>query len=145
MALSTSARAALFAAACAIGAASAAPAFANLSGPLRLWMTLVDLDGDGAVSRAELVQSRARMFPVWDRNQNGVLDPGDIGQRAALRFGQANVERFLEIMDLSGDGVVDYDELIAGPTPAFDAADANQDGFLTGGELSEFAAAVQAR
>lgn len=116
--------------------AFAAPASAQLNNPYDLMMS-ADANGDGKVSREELIVARGDMFAKLDRNADGVLNDADRG-RARPRIAATQTARIDQIkkdFDANGDGAVTKDEFVSGPTPLFDKADTNTDGFVTKDEV----------
>jgi len=63
-----------------------------------------DTDGDGAVSRAELIASVDKRFAKMDANGDGQLSKADREARRAARFAK---------MDTNGDGGVSQAEMEA--------------------------------
>lgn len=111
---------------------AAAPANAQPSDPYAL-MFSADADDDGKVSRQELIDSRGDMFLKLDRNGDGVLSDAD-RRKSRPRLASIETVRIDQLkkdFDADGDGKVTRDEFVNGPTPLFDKADANADGFVT--------------
>jgi Ca2+-binding EF-hand superfamily protein len=102
-----------------------------------------DLDGDGAISRQELLQHRVASFGRFDRNGDGYVSPDDLPAGFAASPRAQNFQTLLAELDLDGDGGVSQEEMAKGPTPLFDAIDTDADGYVTPAELS--AAAEQFR
>jgi Ca2+-binding EF-hand superfamily protein len=122
---------------------AAAPAFAQSNDPYALMMS-ADADGDGKVSRDELIASRDQMFAKLDRNSDGVLDEAD-RRKTRPRIASMQTARIDEIkkdFDANGDGAVTKEEFVNGPTPLFDRADADADGFVTKEEAKAAKAAA---
>ncbi len=110
----------------------AAPAHAQANDPYKLMMS-ADADGDGQVSRQELLASRGDMFTKLDQNADGVLSDADRRKsRPRLASIQnARIEQIRKEFDADANGEVSKQEFVNGPTPLFDRADANADGFVT--------------
>lgn len=111
---------------------AAAPANAQPSDPYTLMLS-ADADDDGKVSRQELIDSRGDMFLKLDRNGDGVLSDAD-RRKSRPRLASIETVRIDQLkkdFDADGDGKVTRDEFVNGPTPLFDKADANADGFVT--------------
>lgn len=99
-------------------------------------LSRADANGDGVIERSELVAMRETMFARLDRDDDGAITsqdrpPARLGRRFDAAF--ANVrERF----DADSNGEVSRSEMVDGPTPEFDAADADGDDAVTADELS---------
>lgn len=108
-------------------------------------MRQADTNGDGIVTRAELITSRAANFKRFDRNGDGALADNDIpwlmrGSSIAAQFATMKAQ-----FDTNRDGRVSRDEFVNGPTPLFDAADTNRDNRLTRAEIDAARATATAR
>jgi hypothetical protein len=115
--------------------AAAAPAYAQADDPYALMMS-ADANGDEQVSRDELIASRGAMFDKLDRNKDGALSDAD-RRKARPRVASmqsARIDQIKKEFDADANGAVSREEFVAGPTPLFDRADANADGFVTKAE-----------
>lgn len=105
-----------------------------------------DADKDGNVSKAEFTALRTQMASRLDRNNDGVIDAKDAER---FRRRRANLEsRIREVsrgFDLNGDGVIEVEEFINGPTLVFDMVDADGNGIVSAAELEAAHAAFEAR
>lgn len=129
-----------------LSALASGAAHAQANDPYKLMMS-ADADNDGKVSRDELVASRDSMFARLDRNSDGVLNTAD-QRKSRPRLAQAETTRMDQLkadFDANGDGAIAKDEFVAGPTPLFDAADANGDNFVDEGEVKAAKAAAAAK
>lgn len=117
-----------------VGAALAAvcilvapPAWAQSGGVVQQFRQL-DLDGDGAVSRAEAERSRVSLFDRLDANNDGYLVESErsTGGRAAQALARG---------DFNGDGRISRAEAMAAPYRAFDRLDSNRDGSVSTSEI----------
>lgn len=125
----------------ALTGAAAIPALAqSMDGPGLERLRAADLDGDGAISRPELLQHRLDNFSRFDRNGDGLVSADDLPASFAGSPRGQRFQAFLAELDLDGDGGVSQEELAKGPTPLFDAIDADGDGLVTAAEI---AAAVE--
>jgi Ca2+-binding EF-hand superfamily protein len=102
-------------------------------------MALVDADGDGAVSQAEMAALRDRAFGQVDADGDGAIDPGElVAARAAVEdrstMAQARMRIVFRRLDQDGDGRVTRDE-VARRAVMFETADRDGDGLLTANEL----------
>jgi Ca2+-binding EF-hand superfamily protein len=97
-----------------------------------------DTDGDGSVSRAEMLQQRNRHFAELDTDGSGYLDADEFPGRgtgpAAKRL-QWHRTKILDLMDLDADGLISADEFAQGPAPMFERADTDGDGYVTTEEV----------
>ena len=93
-----------------------------------------DTNGDGQITRAELIAYRAGQFSRLDRNGDGFIDTNDVPGMVASRF-EPRIRQMNAQFDANHDGRVSRDEFVNGPTLGFDMADANHDGVVTQAEL----------
>ena len=96
-----------------------------------------DANGDGVVTRAEFLETRASAFSKYDRNGDGFIDGNDIPQRLRAR-GKASgrLDNLVERFDTNEDRRISRAEFVDGPTLLFDRADANHDGQVSKDEIS---------
>ncbi|MBN9549429.1 MAG: EF-hand domain-containing protein [Alphaproteobacteria bacterium] len=100
----------------------------------------LDTNGDGAISKEEMMAARERLFKRLDRNGDGVIDEKEIEMvRQAIKdraqAAEARLGTGWRRMDRNGDGKVSEDEFRAS-TPLFDLADRNGDGRLSADEIA---------
>lgn len=107
-------------------------------------LSQADADGDGAITRAELIASRAANFARLERNGDGVLSDADIPVFLQATSAGAQFNLLKTQFDANRDGKITRDELVKGPTVFFDLADANHNNVVTDAELKAAAAAVRA-
>ena len=101
-----------------------------------------DLDGDGAVTRAELAAHDAGRFDRADTDGDGALDSAELLARGQTRV-ETRIDRMLARADADGDGRLTEAEIAQvrdhrrGPSPdrVFDRMDADGDGRITGAEF----------
>ncbi len=105
-----------------------------------------DKNGDGAVSRDEFLASRAQTFARLDRNGDKTISKADLPRLKKMQEKAGpRIDSLIQAFDANGDGRVSEDEFVSGPTPAFDAADADQDGFVTREEAETAQAVLKAQ
>lgn len=100
----------------------------------------IDTNGDGVISKDEILAARQRLFSRLDRNGDGVIDKDEIdtardaimdrAEAAEARLGNA-----MRRVDANSDGKISQDEFRAS-TPLFDLADRNGDGKLSPDEIA---------
>ena len=100
----------------------------------------LDTNGDGAISKDEMLAARERLFKRLDRNGDGAIDEKEIetARQAIEDRAQATEARLgnrWRRMDRNGDGKVTENEFQAS-TPLFDLADRNGDGRLSADEIA---------
>lgn len=110
----------------------ASPALAQDGSRMIEQMERADSNGDGAVSRAELLTYRADQFDRIDRNDDGILNNSDMPPIARIR---ERIQTQLAAFDRNGDGNITRSEFTRGPTVVFDRADTNGDGLVTQAEI----------
>lgn len=104
-------------------------------------LSRADANGDGAVTRAELGESRQNTFSRLDRNKDGVVNSKDRPPPIARkRFDQA-FSQLSARFDADGNGTLTHQEFVGGPTPGFDAGDVDGDDVLSAEEISNLAGA----
>lgn len=101
-----------------------------------------DANGDGRVTRPELLAYRAKQFGRLDRNGDGFIDAGDVPGIMASHF-EPRLRMLVNQFDANHDGRVSHDEFVNGPTLGFDMADANHDGVVTRDEINAALARVR--
>jgi hypothetical protein len=93
----------------------------------------VDVNGDGAISRAEYRNVQLAQWPQIDRNADGFLALDDFPRMAAGRARTQLAE--ISYVDIDGDGRISQREFVDGEPPLFRRADRDGDGALTRSEI----------
>lgn len=102
-----------------------------------------DRNHDGQTSRPELVSYRATQWTRFDRNGDGYFSRDDLPGFVRERWDGEKFVQLRRVYDRDGDGRISRTEFVGGPTPAFDAADANHDGLVSEAELRAMAAQIR--
>src|ERR1044071_1053613 len=105
-----------------------------------------DANGDGSITRAEMLDARAKLFSPRDRNGDGHIDAGDVPSRAAARPRVASgMTKLRQLLDSNGDGKVSKQEFIDGGLAIFTRADTDHNDTLDAKELAAAREAVKQR
>jgi hypothetical protein len=88
-------------------------------------LKLADANGDGAVTKAEMLADADARFARLDANKDGKISKDERPGDGAGRGG-----RMMTRIDTDGDGAISLDEQRAQATRRFERVDANKDGTL---------------
>lgn len=120
----------------------------NQSGT-KLWLTAMDKDKDGTVSKEEFTAYMQAQFDKADPDNDGTLDRNELGQlQKILGLPTASTQKTssstsseprlsMTALDKDNDGTVSKQEFIAYMQAKFDKADADHDGTLDRNELEQ--------
>lgn len=97
---------------------------------------MLDTDGDGRITRAELEAARAETIGGSDANKDGKLSVEELAaleMQMMQRVATARATERVEMLDVDGDGLLSLEELAARPFPArlFARLDADGDEVVT--------------
>jgi len=128
--------------------ASGQKSSSNQSGT-KLWLTAMDRDKDGTVSKEEFTAYMQAQFDKADTDNDGTLDRNELGQlQKILGLPTASTQKTssstssgprlsMTALDKDNDGTVSKQEFIAYMEAQFDKADADHDGTLDRNELEQ--------
>lgn len=95
-----------------------------------------DSNGDGSVTRKELLDMRAANFARLDRNDDGFVDSKDSPSFGPLKKRFNEVLGKIQIADANGDQRITKKELVDAPTPLFFLGDKDKNGVLSSKEIA---------
>ena len=101
-----------------------------------------DSNGDGSVTKKELLDMRAANFGRLDRNGDGFVDGKDSPPMGPPKKKFEEVLAQVKAADANGDGRVSKQEMVGAPTPRFDAADKDKNGVLSSQEMAALRASA---
>jgi len=101
-----------------------------------------DSNGDGSVSKQELLDMRAANFGKLDRNGDGFVDSKDSPAMGPPKKKFEGALAQVKAADANGDGRIAKQEMVGAPTPRFDAADKDKNGVLSSQEIAALRAAA---
>jgi hypothetical protein len=98
-------------------------------------MSEADANGDGMVTKGELIAWRANNFTRFDRNADGAVSDADIPSFVRRTAIGSQFNALKAQFDHNRDSKVTREEFVNGPTLMFDLADADHDNMLTKNEI----------
>lgn len=110
---------------------AAAPAWAQ-GGGLAQRLAALDLNGDGAITRAETERARAISFERMDVDDDGYLSEAE---RNGSGDSDRRMRQGMNGADANNDGRVSRAEAMAQPYRGFDRLDSNNDGVISAEEM----------
>ncbi len=121
----------------AAGLAVAGIAHANQGGMGRISFEQLDTDGDGKLTKAEMVARKGAQFAKADVNGDGMLSADEMMTQGRGRM-QHRVARMIEMRDANGDGMLSMEEMPGNHSGdrLFMRVDANGDGAVTAEEFN---------
>ncbi len=93
-----------------------------------------DLDGDGKLTRDELVRALHIEFDKWDKDKDGVLSTEEA--RALNDARRKTPNGLSPVFDWNADGHIDFKEFSNQLLALFDRLDVDSDGVLTADEMN---------
>lgn len=102
-----------------------------------------DVNHDGLVSKAEFINARTLQLDQLDRGKRGYVSVDAVPGFLASKGSGGALNALLHSADRNHDGRVTRAELAMAPTPTFDRADIDHNGFLDPGEQAYFARLVE--
>jgi hypothetical protein len=109
----------------------------------QLWVTAMDKDGDGTVSKQEFTAYMEAQFDKADPDHDGLLDKNEMGLlRKNLGIAESSSNSsgpklWVTTMDKDRDGTVSKQEFTAYMQAQFDKADTDHDGTLDRSEMEQ--------
>jgi formylglycine-generating enzyme required for sulfatase activity len=94
----------------------------------------LDVDGDGAVARQEMLDEAAKAFKLYDVNQSGAIEAAELRGGMAKTAMGGFIKLHSKELDPDGDGDITKAELMEVSGMLFDKSDKNRDGKLTADE-----------
>lgn len=109
------------------------------AGPRQPWLLVhaaeVDLNKDGIISRAEIVDEAEKAFGGYDRDDDGRLVESELNGRGSVRSAMGGFIRgHAKELDRDSDGVLTRKEVVDNATRMFSRLDKNGDGKATKAE-----------
>ena len=111
------------------------------SGPHRMEFSTLDVDGDGALTMAELEAAGAARFEAADADGDGALSVEELlahREAEASARAERRAARMLERLDENGDGLLQIEELAEMRPPLdrmFERVDTDEDGTISQAEF----------
>ena len=119
----------------------AAPALAENGGRGEKFLTMWDLDANGAVSQQEAQTHRPDIFAMFDENTDGKIAGAEfvlVAEHQALESegkGRGQAEAPMQSNDANSDGTVTLEEFVAGTESWFARRDRDGDGAITSADF----------
>lgn len=105
-------------------------------------MRYMDVNGDGKITRQEVMPKLSRKFDKVDANADGKVTKQEIGEHVRKRVVR-KVEHIFARFDADGDGMMTKAELEAHVDQHFKKIDANGDGEISRDEVRSFRRAMR--
>jgi Ca2+-binding EF-hand superfamily protein len=100
------------------------------------FVEILDTNGDGTVSVAEVFAEHARLFAAADLNRDGILSVDEFRRRGRL-FQSLGTATLFDMLDTNGDQTLSPEEINQPSQRWFSRYDLNGDGAMAAGELSQ--------
>lgn len=95
-----------------------------------------DRNGDGSVTKQELLDMRAASFARLDQNGDGFIDAKDSPPMGPAKKQFEGIFAQIKLADADLDGRVSKQEMLGASTPLFDVADKDRNGVLSAEEIA---------
>ena len=104
----------------------------------RIRFTELDRDGDGQITREEMMAQRSAHLERADTNGDGLLSVAEI-EAMAFERAKRRAERMVERLDANGDGMISMDELRTNARfyKRFDRIDRDSNGTISEDEFEQ--------
>jgi len=99
-------------------------------------LDILDTDGNGMVSRAEIAAEHGRLLGAADVDGNGQLSPDEFRRRGSF-FVRLGTTTFFDLIDANGDQQISVEELNQPMERWFTRRDENKDGNIDTEEFSQ--------
>ncbi|VGO15239.1 Gluconolactonase [Pontiella desulfatans] len=100
----------------------------------------LDVDGDGAVARKEMLDEAEKAFKLYDKNKDGELAEAELKRKGMAKSAMGGfIKLHAEELDSNGDGTITEMEMMGETAKLFDKSDKNKDGKVDSQDESRLA------
>jgi Ca2+-binding EF-hand superfamily protein len=100
------------------------------------FVEILDIDGNGTVSLAEILAEHSRLFAAADLDGDGTLSVNEFRRRGRL-FQSLGTVTLFDMLDSNGDQTLSSEEINQPSRRWFSRYDLDGDGAMAAGELSQ--------